>query len=130
MKPVTLFVGDGEHPLALTSPMVREVERKLGSGIGAILARFQSQAFGFDDVREIIRCALIGGGMDPREADHLAATYIDERPLAESTEIALAVLMVRFFGADEEPAPAPDAPLHDRVAAAFAAHDAGEAGNV
>lgn len=130
MKPVTLFVGDGKHPLALTSPMVREVERKLGSGIGAILARFRSQTLGFDDMREIIRCALIGGGMAPREADHLAATYIDDKPLVDSYGIAFAVLGVRWFGGDEEPAPAPDTTTSERVVEAFAAHEAREAGNV
>lgn len=127
MKPITLFFGDGEHPFALTAPMTRELQRKLGCGVGAILARFRTETFGFDDIREVIRCGLIGGGMDARDAEHLVATYVDGRPLAPVGGIAFDVLMDRFFGADDEPVPAPEplAPIHERVADAFAAHEAG-----
>lgn len=105
MKPITLFFGDGEHPLLLTSPMIRELERKLTSGIGATLARFQGQTFTFDDLTETIRCGLIGGGMAPQQAHDLARIYVDQRPFFESYQTAYSVLLARFAGTDEDADP-------------------------
>lgn len=126
MITVSHFVGDAEYPLALPGVMIEELQRKTGSGIGALMSRFASQAFSFNDLRETVRCSLIGGGMKPATADQLAATYIDERPIDDAVQIAFAVLNARFFGTGtEELVPIADEPkpastTTERVIEAFA----------
>lgn len=94
----TAFFGDGEKNFALTAPMIHELERKTGRGIGAIFRRIQQHDFSLQDIAEVIRLGLIGGGTAPFEADALVKTYVDGRPLVESMEIALDVIAARFLG--------------------------------
>jgi hypothetical protein len=51
-----------------------------------------------NDVREVIRLALIGGGMKPTPAFMLVKRYCDDRPLGESLAIAHAVLLSAVVG--------------------------------
>ncbi|HEV7251660.1 MAG TPA: gene transfer agent family protein [Mesorhizobium sp.] len=96
------FVGDAEHPLRLTPPMILELERLLGTGIAAIFRRVAKGEFTFSDLEQSIRLGLIGGGMAPEKASQLVATYVATRPIAEILPAALGVLSVAWFGADEK----------------------------
>lgn len=100
MKHVAFF-GDGEKTFALTSPMILELQRKTGHGILAIYTRLRTHQASFAEITETLRCALVGGGTDPREANELVWTYADNRPIAESLAIALEVLALRFFGPED-----------------------------
>jgi len=97
----TAFFGDGEKTFALTHPMILELERKTGHGIGALFDRIRHSQFAFTDLIEVIRLGLIGGGTSAAEADALVKTYAIARPLGESLAIALGILSTLFFGADE-----------------------------
>jgi hypothetical protein len=94
----TAFFGDGEKTFALTTTMIQELERKTGHGIGLIFWRIQQHHFSLQDIAEVIRLGLIGGGTTPIEADALVKTYVDNRPLIESMEVALDVISARFIG--------------------------------
>lgn len=100
------FFGDGEHAFALTDPMVIELERLTGAGIGEIYARAIGLRFHAADLAQILRLGLIGGGMAPEQAHRLIATYAVNRPLAEIYPLALDVLDARWNGptTPEEPA--------------------------
>lgn len=129
----TAFFGDGEKTFALSTPMVLELERRTGNGIGAIFARIRAHQFTLQDVTETIRLSLIGGGASPSDADALVKAYVDERPLVESMEIALDVITARMLGpiaADGKPVPQ-DKPRHtaktgDLAAAISEADHAGD----
>lgn len=97
MKHVAFF-GDGEKTFALTIPMIHELERKTGHGVLALYSRLRMQQAGLNDITETIRCALIGGGTEPREAAELVYTYAENRPLGESLGLAITILSARFFG--------------------------------
>ncbi len=56
------------------------------------------------DIREIIRIALVGGGITPTEALRLVRRYVEERPLTESMPVALSAIEAFLFGPDEEQA--------------------------
>lgn len=99
MKHVAFF-GDSERAFALPAPLMEQLERKAGHGIGAIFRRVQSQDFTMREVAEVIRFGLIGGGTDPVEADSLVKTYVEQWPLADNVELAHNILFVRFFGID------------------------------
>jgi len=95
----TAYFGDGEKAFALTSEMIIELERKAGSGIGAIYARVLAAQFHFDDLIEVIRLGLIGGGTSPEAAQKLVDTYAKPRPIMETYPLAFDILDWRWNGA-------------------------------
>ncbi|MDF1598253.1 gene transfer agent family protein [Mesorhizobium sp. YIM 152430] len=97
MKHVAFF-GDGERTFALPFPLIEELQRKTGVGIGALFQRMRSLHFSIADISETIRLALIGGGNDPKEAAALVATYVQTRPLADSIPLAFAILETVWLG--------------------------------
>lgn len=93
------FFGDGEErEFVLTVPMVVELERKSGVGIGALCQRLFQNQFSHADISETIRLALIGGGTSPKEADALIAAYATNRPLMETYPLAVSILEALMFG--------------------------------
>ena len=104
------FLGDGEHDLALTDPMILELERVTGLGIGTIYGLLADMRFGFPHVAETIRLALIGGGATPADAQALCLAYVANRPLAETFPVALDALDARWNGV---PASAPETPAEE-----------------
>lgn len=104
MTHVTFF-GDGEHSFALPFPMIEELQRRTGVGIGALFHRVRSMHFTIADISETIRLALIGGGMEPKAALAMVQTYVEKRPLTESLPIVFAILETIWFGSVSDPAP-------------------------
>lgn len=94
----TAYFGDAIYTFALTDDMIRELEAKTGTGIGAIYTRVTSMQFGVLDVVEIIRLGLIGGDSAPAFAQHLVDTYAKNRPFAETFPLALDILDARWTG--------------------------------
>ncbi|MEP9373522.1 gene transfer agent family protein [Mesorhizobium sp. KR1-2] len=109
----TAFFGDGEKTFALPLEQILELQRKTGAGIGSLCQRIPEGHFRLEEVVEIIRLALIGGGSSPKEAADLADAYAAKRPLAESFPIAVALLRLVWLGEPE-----PDAQDDFRQAAA------------
>lgn len=98
MKHVAYF-GDGEKTFALTMPMIAELERKAGVGIGAIYQRVAlTLQFHVGDVVEIIRLGLIGGGTSPAEAQSLIDAHTPEQPLIPLAMLAVDILNSRWNG--------------------------------
>lgn len=95
------FFGDAEHPFALTDKMVAELEQITGVGIGALYLRTVAGQFHVADLPEVLRLALIGGGMAPERAKRLVDTYGRDRPLSETYPLALDVLDARWNGVPE-----------------------------
>jgi hypothetical protein len=96
------FFGDGEHSFCLTAAMVIELERKTGAGIGALCTRIFARQFNQADLKETLRCALVGAGTDPKRAAELIAAYAVDRPISEIYHIAVAVLDALWFGLPNE----------------------------
>lgn len=92
------FLGDQLREFCLTAPMVLELERKTGSGIGGIIRRVIARDFTLAEVTETIRLGLVGGDTDPQEAAALIAAYVTPRPLVESYTLALAILQTLMLG--------------------------------
>ena len=92
------FFGDGEHDFLLTPEMIIELERKTGTGIGALCGRLLARDFRHGDLIEVIRLGLIGGGTSPKDADALVSAYAINRPLAEIFPLSVAILNRLWFG--------------------------------
>lgn len=100
-----ILFGDGEHRFRLAIGELRELEEKRDAGSPLILRRLMSNEYRVDDVREIIRLGLIGGGMPATDAIKLVKRYVDDRPAwHENAMLASAVLGAAIMGVpDEEP---------------------------
>ena len=92
------FFGDAEYSFRLTAPLIIELERATGTGIGALCARLFAKQFSQTDITETIRLALIGGGTDPKRAVQIIASYAVDRPLSEIYPLAVAILDDLWFG--------------------------------
>lgn len=108
-KPFSLIkqaFGDGEYAFAMTWAGGQEWEEKTGRSLFNTFNIMVSSQTGFmNDVREVIRISLIGGGLAPTEAFRLVKRYVEERPLSESMPVALAAMEAFLFGPDEDEKP-------------------------
>lgn len=93
------FFGDKEHDFLLTPELIVELERKTGTAIAVLYARVLRAQFHFNDLIEIIRLGLIGGGIAPSEAQSLVDTYAKPRPIMETFPLAADILEARWTGA-------------------------------
>jgi hypothetical protein len=80
---IKAFFGDQEYRLRLTPDLVVELERQAGAGIGALSKRVFAGQFAIRVLIEVIRLALIGGGLDPKRAKELTDTYCN-RPVTDA----------------------------------------------
>ena len=94
----TMFFGDGERTFALPAELIIELERKTDTGIGALSRRFYAGDFRHQELIEIVRLGLIGGGEKPEIAAALVAAYAAPLPVMEIYQIALPVMETVMFG--------------------------------
>ena len=102
MTPLAQFFGDAEHTFQLTAPLIQELEKSCGAGIGALSHRVFARQFTQADITETIRLALIGGGTTPKRAAELIAAYAADRPISETHPLAAKILERVWFGAPHE----------------------------
>lgn len=101
MREHSAFFGDGEKAFALTPDLIVELERRTGSGIGAIAKRFFGGEFRHSDLTEVLRLGLVGGGTDPKEAAALVSTYAARLSVTQLYEAALPIIDAAMFGAPQ-----------------------------
>lgn len=92
------FFGDAERAFCLTDPMLAELERITGLGVGAMYFQLVNMAYPAETLREIIRLGLIGAGTAPETAKRLCDTYASNRPLAETFPLAFEIMEARWTG--------------------------------
>ncbi len=99
------FFGDAEYTFCLTDPMLAELEKITGLGVGALYFQMLNLAYPAEYLREIIRLGLIGGGMNPEQAKRFCDAYGVNRPLAEVLGLAFEIMAARWTGtaSDETP---------------------------
>lgn len=97
--------ADDHYSFRLPLGQLRELQEKTGVGPLALLNRLNDGTWLIDDPREVLRCGLIGGGLEPSKARNLVLRYVDERPKIESVKPAYLILAAALFGTDEEELP-------------------------
>lgn len=80
-----------------------ELQEKTGCGPLFLLNRLIGGDWRVEDISNIIRLGLIGGGMEPVPAGKLTRRYVEGRPPLENHQLALLVLQAGIMGAPEEP---------------------------
>ena len=66
-------------------------------------ARLEQKTCRVGEIAEVMRCGLIGGGVEPVRAKKLVDQYVKGRPPAESILHAYAILTIALQGAPDEP---------------------------
>lgn len=97
--------ADDTHTFRLPLGQLRELQEKTGVGPLSLLRRLDNGSWMADDAREVLRCGLIGGGMEPDRALTMVRRYVDERPAAENIRPAYLTLAAALFGTDDEEMP-------------------------
>lgn len=108
---ITLPFADGEYLFRLPIRQIIEIEGKAGF-IDAVKNRLIHGGFGIQDVVEVIRHGLIGGGkglvndvtapVDELRANSLVETYVGNKPLAISAQIAKQIVAALYVGYEPE----------------------------
>lgn len=90
---ITLDFGDGAYDFRLSLAGIEELEAKTEVSIYLIADKLRMKLARLVEMREVIRIGLIGGGTKPADALALVRRYLDERPLEETRDVALAVVL-------------------------------------
>ena len=111
---VTLQFGDGEHTFRIAFGQWRELletinkpRQEMGlepiGPMGLLKAMLNGDAWP-NDVREVIRLGLIGGGMKTDRALVLVKRYVEGRPYFTNITEARVILQTAMLGPAEDPA--------------------------
>jgi hypothetical protein len=110
---ITLVWGDGEQKFRFAIGQFRELQEKVNQrrvAVGALpagpmmlLNQLRANDAWPDDVRDVLRLGLIGGGAKPAEAHRLMSNYFDNSPPLEHMQPAFLVLLAGLAGAPGEP---------------------------
>ncbi|SFJ55037.1 Phage tail tube protein, GTA-gp10 [Phyllobacterium sp. CL33Tsu] len=99
---IELDFGDDTYTFRLAWGELVKVQEACNAGPYVVLQRLYSQTWEMNDIREVIRWGLIGGGLEPVKALKLVKDYVEARPPLESIIYAQAVLSAGLMGAPEE----------------------------
>ncbi len=99
---VTFDWADGTYSFRLAWGQLAELQEKCDAGPYVILQRLYSGAWRIEDITNIIRLGLIGGGLEPAPALKLARRYVEGRPPMENLIPAQVILSAGLTGAPEE----------------------------
>lgn len=99
---VTFDWADGTYRFSLKWGQLAELQDKCDAGPYVVLQRLHSGEWRIEDVSNIIRLGLIGGGMEPAPALKLTRAYVEARPPMENLIPAQVILSAALTGAPEE----------------------------
>lgn len=94
---------DREHTFKLGLDQLFELDELTGIGPYERLRRMREGAWDTRTIRETIRLALIGGGLEPTKALVMVQRYVDARPLGESQPLALIIATAAVLGVPDDP---------------------------
>jgi hypothetical protein len=99
---VDITWADGDYRFRLAWKQIIELQEKTDSGPYVTLQRLVSGQWRVEDISNVIRLGLIGGGMTPADALKKVRTYVEDRPPLENVIIAQTVLTAALMGAPDE----------------------------
>lgn len=99
---ITLDWADGTFHFRLAWGELAKLQEACGCGPYVVLNRLLDSSWRIEDISNVIRLGLIGGGMAPVEALQKVRSWVEARPPMENLATARAVLMAGLMGAPEE----------------------------
>lgn len=100
---IELDWADGTYSFRLGWGEIVKLQEACDAGPFVILDRLQTGRWKVEDIGNVIRLGLIGGGMEPAAALRKVRSYVEARPPFESLQPAIAVLSAGCVGAPDEP---------------------------
>jgi hypothetical protein len=108
---IDLDWADDTYSFRLGWGELAELQEKTDAGPYVVLHRLHSHQWRIEDISNVIRLGLIGGGMEPASALKKVRMYVEQRPPLENHSFALAILSSGLLGAPEEPVGEQEAPI-------------------
>lgn len=109
---ITLDFAGEERVFRLSIGRWRVVQEKCDAGPSELLRRYLTDSWRVDDLREVLRQGLIGGGgpnADVGKIDALLRREFDDLPLLPFVPVCQAIVMASLVGAPDEDEIAKDA---------------------
>ncbi|UXS00835.1 gene transfer agent family protein [Agrobacterium tumefaciens] len=101
--------ADGTYSFRLAWGQLIELQEKCDAGPFVVLQRLYDNQWRVEDISNVIRLGLIGGGMESVAALRLVRTEVESRPPTANLNQAIAVLAAALMGAPDESVGEPDA---------------------
>lgn len=101
---VTLDWADGTYNFALKWGQLSLLQEATDAGPFVVLGRLRGGTWRMEDISNVIRLGLIGGGLEPIKALKLVRAYVEDRPPLESLIFAVNILSAGLLGAPDEDA--------------------------
>ena len=98
---VRRFFGDGDHDFKIGVGEGEELQDLFDCGLLVLLERVS--LLRTRDIRETLRCGLVGGGMKPEEAYRLVDRYAVPAYWIENGALAADVIQAALRGTPDEP---------------------------
>ena len=95
--------GEGPTRFALRYGEISELCEKRKCGPLKLMRRIENEEWFIEDIYEIIRIGLIGGGAAPADAYRIAERYVKNRPALESLPAAYAIIAAGLSGSPDDP---------------------------
>lgn len=108
MAKVELNWEGGEHIFALRIGELRALQDKCDAGPEEVFNRLRLGSWRVNDILEVIRLGLIGGGMSRAEAGPLVAQITEDRPILSFKITAIAILAASLLGVKDDPVGEPE----------------------
>lgn len=99
---IILGFGDGEYLFRLGWGEIAKLQEVRDCGPFVLHDRLRDSSCRVEDIAEVIRWGLIGGGLSPTEAALKLKLFVHDRPPAETRLTAYVVMAAGCFGAPEE----------------------------
>jgi hypothetical protein len=99
---IALDWADGTHQFRLAWAEIAELQEKCNAGPYEILQRLTTGRWRIEEISNVIRLGLIGGGMEPIPALKLVRAYVEARPPFENLMHAQAIMSAGLMGAPDE----------------------------
>lgn len=99
---IELDWADGTYAFRLAWGHLAELQEKTNAGPYVVLNRLHDGSWRVEDISNVIRLGLIGGGLKPADALRLTRAYVEARPPLENAPVAMSILMAALMGAPEE----------------------------
>lgn len=99
---VTEPFADGTYEFCMNYGAIKMLQEARDTGPLVLFTLLEKGLWRIEDIREVIRCGLIGGGMSPVAALKLVTTYVEGRPPMENVALAQRVLGAGLVGASDE----------------------------
>ena len=127
MTPSVIVWPGGEHAFCLALAQCEGLQKATDCGPDHLLAKFETRLWTPAEAFEVLRWGLIGGGMQPLEAQQLVRGAFDRAAgYAEFKTAALRVLLTALYGPPDDPAGKP-LPAGNPTPSDFPAENGGSA---